>query len=149
MDLTIVNHAPNLYGAHATTMLVNDFVNGRLVSYGPGVEEVWATLLYPGSSRLEERFQRLVTQSPRVTFFRAKRRIEVRCVCRGVSARSIYSHGHLSRAELSCLTTTVSESLELIRPRIRPGDQFNFPAFLGDAQDALVKCPRALRRWVT
>jgi hypothetical protein len=156
VQLVVVNQTKQMSGAHATTMLVNDFVNARLGSYGPGVEEVWVTLLYPPKSRpgpaadpFGAEFLRLLKRSPRVTFFRAKRRIEVLAVCRGVSPRSMVGDGHLTPDEAERLVAAVAEAVELIRPRVRPTDRFDCDAFIADARKALARCPRAIRRWLS
>lgn len=155
MELLVVNRTKYVLGAHATTMLVNDFVNARLGDYGPAVEQVEVTLLYPGSSRRgsgadphDADFWRLVEQSPRVTFSRAKRRVDVRWVCRGISPRSIAGDGHLTPEEADQLVAAVSGALELIRPRFKPTDPFDVQAFLADAHDALDQCPAAIARWL-
>jgi hypothetical protein len=153
--LAIVNQTKYLHGAHATTCLVNDCVNARLGNYGSAVEEIWITVLYPPKSRtspatdpFDAEFRRLVKRSPWVTFSRTKRRIDVRCVCRKISARSIAGDGHLSPEEVVLLVATVSEALELIQPRFRPTDEFDFEGFLADARRALARCAGGIRRWL-
>ena len=154
MGLWIVNAAKLMHGAHATTMLINDHINAQLGSYGPAVKEVWVQLVYPsrtkptGTSRMETEIYRLAASCPRVTFTRAKRKIDVRVICRGVSLRRLYGDGHFTLPETTILTETVSAALELIRPRIKPADKFDVDAFIADAQAALAGCPAALRRYL-
>ena len=154
MDFCIVNAAKLMHGQHATTMLINDHVNARLGSYGAAVAEVCVQLVYPsrgkptGTSRFETEIDRLAASCPRATFSRAKRKIDVRVLCRGVSVRRICGDGHLTRAETAVLAETVSAALELIRPRIKPADTFDVGAFITDAQAALAGCPAALRRYL-
>ncbi len=154
MEFLIVNAAKLMRGAHATTMLVNDYVNARLGSYGPAVVEVEVELVYPsrgkptGTSAFETEIFRLAASCPRVRFSRPKRKIDVRVLCRGVSVRSIYGDGHLTRAETAALTETVSGALELVRPRVLPADRFDAGAFIADAQTALAGCAAALRRYL-
>ena len=99
MEVLVVNLTRYVHGAHATTMLLNDFMNGRLGDYGPAVTKINVTLLYPPKTRPERSpggwsdFWNLVSRSPQATFFRAKRRVDVRCVCPGVSVRSIEGDG--------------------------------------------------------
>lgn len=152
MGLWVVNAAKLMYGAHATTMLINDHVNAQLGSYGSAVKEVWVQLVYPsrgkptGTSAVETEIYRLAASCPRVVFSRPKRRIDVRVICRGVGVRRICGDGHLTRAETAVLAETVSAALELIRPRLKPADKFDADAFVADAQAALAGCPAALRR---
>jgi hypothetical protein len=155
VKLVVVNQTGLMSGAHATTMLVNDYVNARLGTYGPGVAEVWVTLLYPPKSSparaarpFGAEFLRLVQRSPRVTFFRAKRRIDVLYPCRGVSPVRLVGDGHLTLAEAERVAAAVAAAVGLIRPRVRPADRFDCEAFLADAQGALARCPRAIRRWL-
>lgn len=155
MGLWIVNAAKLMHGAHATTMLINDHVNAQLGSYGPAVKEVWVELVYPsrgkptGTSPFETEIYRKAASCPRVTFTRAKRKIDVRVLCRGVSLHRLYGDGHFTLPETKVLTETVSAALELIRPRIKPADKFDVEAFITDAQAALASCPAALRRYLT
>lgn len=156
MEFLVVNQTKYLIGAHATTMLVNDFVNSRLGSYGSAVKEVEVTLLYPPKrparqvtpGPFDAEFRRVVRHSPRATFYRAKRRVEIRYVCRGVSPRSIQGDSHLTLEETRRVTAAVCEALELLRTRFRPADKFDAAGFLADAQAALAKCPAAIRRWL-
>jgi hypothetical protein len=154
VHLAVINAAKLVSGAHATTILVNEYVNARLGNYGPAVAEVWVTLVYPprGPARPGDSFDAAIrkraARCPRVTFFRAKRHVDVSAVCRGVSGTRIGGDGHLTRAETECVTETVSEALELIRPRVRPADGFDADAFIADAQAALAGCPAALRRYL-
>jgi hypothetical protein len=154
VELLVINHTKYMYGAHATTMLVNDFVNSRLGNYGSGVEKINVTLLYPPKSRPGRssggfgNFWNLVSRSPQATFFRAKQRIDVRCVCPGVSVRSIEADGHLTQDEVVKIVTTVASALELIRTKIRPADRFDFDRFLLDANSALLKLPGAIQQYL-
>ncbi len=153
MKVIVVNLTRYVGGAHATTMLINDYVNAHLADYGPAVESVEVTVVYPPKSHPGRwssggfaDFAATVRRSPRVTFYRAKRRIEVRCVCRGVSVRRIEADGHLNADETASVAETVSAALELIRPKLRPGASFDYERFLRDAQAALLRCPRELER---
>jgi hypothetical protein len=155
MNLLIVNQTKYMLGAHATTMLLNEYVNARLGNHGPAVKEVEVTLLYPPkrmagppTGPFDAEFRRVHRASPRVTFFRAKRRVDIRHVCKGVSPRSIAGDGHLTFEETTNLVSAASEALELIRSRFRPADKFDVEAFLSDAQEALAKCPNAIKKWL-
>lgn len=156
MPLFIVNQTKYMVGASATTMLVNDYVNARLGTYGSGIKDVEVTLLYPPkrlagapTDLFDKEFRRVLRATPRVTIFRAKRRVDVRFVCRGVSPRSIAGDGHLTFEEATNLVTAASEALELLRSRFRPADKFDVEAFLSDAQGALAKCPNAIKKYLT
>src|SRR5262249_28305577 len=126
VKLIVVNQTRFVHGGHATTMLINDFVNARLGNYGSGVEMVVVTLLYPPTTRPSRSaagfadFWNMVRRSPRATFFRAKQRIGVRFVCPGVSVRSIEADGHLTLGEAARVVTATASALELIRPIVRP-----------------------------
>lgn len=153
MQFLIVNHAPLVFGAHATTMLVNDFVNARLGRYGPGVKLVEVMLLYPSRSRgssnhLAAEVAKLAAASPRATFRRPKAEAQVRVVCRGVTATRIAGDGHLTPEEATAVCETASAALELLRPKFKPADRFDVESFLADAQDALARCPAAIRRYL-
>src|SRR5262245_56684048 len=132
MEFLVVNKTKYMSGAHPTTMLINEYVNARLGDYGPAVKEVEVALLYqpsrvvgPPADPFDAEFRRVVGLSPRVTFYRATRRVEVRSVCAGVGPRSIQGAGHLTPAKVALVVTAVSEALELLRPRFRPADQFD------------------------
>jgi hypothetical protein len=153
MKLYIVNHTSSTYGAHPTTILVNRSVNARLRRYGAAVEEVWVTVLYRSRSRrpktphpFSSDFWRVVDKPPRATFYRTKRRIDVRFVSRRVTSGSINRDGHLTADELAGLLAEVAAALELIRPRVRPADDLDVERFLADARAALARCPAALRK---
>ncbi|MFO0797524.1 MAG: hypothetical protein U0804_08595 [Gemmataceae bacterium] len=154
MDFCIVNAARPMHGQHATTMLINEYVNARLGRYGSAVKEVCVQLVYPsrgmptGTSPFETEIDRLAASCPRGTFRRAQQRIDVRVLCQGIGVRRICGDGHLTRAETAVLAETVSAALELIRPRIRPADRFDVEAFLTDAQEALAGSASALRRYL-
>ncbi len=154
MKMLVVNMTRYLYGAHATTMLVNDFVNARLGNYGPEVEKIDVILLYPPRSRPSRslgglaEFWNLASRSPQATFFRTKQRIEVRYVCPRVSVRSIEADGHLTLDEITQITTTGAAALELIRPKVGPADQFDYDSFLRDARSALLGSPGAIQQWL-
>lgn len=155
MEFLIVNQTKTMVGAHATTMLVNDYVAGRLGRYGPGVRAVEVTLLYPpkaGLGPVEGPFARSfasqVRRAPRVTFYRPKKRIDVLYVCRGVGPKAIGGGGHLTLAEAERLVAAAIDGLELIPPKVTPADRFDAAAFVADARDALARCPRAVRRWL-
>jgi hypothetical protein len=154
VKMVVVNQTRYLHGAHATTMLINDFVNGRLGHYGSGVERIDVTLLYPPKSRPGRSpggfagFWNMVGRSPRATFLRAKRRIDIRYVCSGVSVRSIEADGHLTQDEVAKIATAAASALELIRPKVRPDDRFDHDAFLRDAQSALFELPEAIQPYL-
>lgn len=156
VNFLIVNQTKYMVGAHATTGFVNTYVNARLGNYGSAVRDVEVRLLYPPkrlvgppTNHLDVEFRRLAGLSPRVTFFRAKRRLEIRSVCTGVSPRRIAGDGHLTLVEVTRLVAAVSQSLELARSRFRPADRFDYSGFLSDAQRALARCPGAIRWWLT
>jgi hypothetical protein len=154
VKLLVIKQTRYTYGAHATTMLVNDFVNARLGNYGSGVEKINVTLLYPPKSRAGRspggfgNFWNLVSRSPQATFFRAKQRIDVRCVCPGVSVRSIEADGHLTRDEVAKIVTALASALELIRTKMRPADRFDYDRFLSDAMSALLELPGAIQQYL-
>lgn len=153
MQFLIVNHSPVVLGAHATTMLVDDHVTARLGRYGGGVTEVEVRLLYPfrarkPSTHLAAEVAKLAAASPRVAFQRAKKRVDVRAVCRGVTAQRIAGHDHLTPDELAAVVATTTDALELLRPKFKPADRFDVEAFLADAQAALAACPAAIRRYL-
>ena len=153
MRFLIVNHSPLVLGAHATTMLVNDFVNARLGKYGPGVKFVEVRLLYPfrtrgPSTHLAAEVAKLAAASPRATFRRPKSEAQVRVVCRGVTATRIAGDGHLTPDEATAVTETASAALELLCPKFAPADRFDVGSFLTDAQAALAACPAAIRRYL-
>jgi hypothetical protein len=154
MKLYIINRAKLLYGAHATTMAINDYVNPRLSNYGGAIKQIDVVLVYPSrSSRAAAasdpfavQLERLVQRAPRATFYRQQRRVELLQVCRGVSGTRISGNGHLNFDETTRLVKSASDGLELIRPRLQPQDEFDFDSFLDDARDALARCPKALKR---
>jgi hypothetical protein len=154
VELRVINHTRYVHGGHATTMLVNDFVNARLGNYGPGVEMINVTLLYPPRSRPGRspggfgNFWNMVSRSPQATFFRAKQRIDVRCVCPDVSVRSIEAVGHLTQDEAGKIVTAVLSALELIRTKMRPTDRFDYDSFFWDAKRALLELPGAIQQYL-
>jgi hypothetical protein len=155
MQLYIVNRAKLVYGAHATTMAINDYIAKRIGDYGPAIETACITVVYPSRSRrrktpdpFADHLQRVIDRAPRATFYRQKQRVELLCLCRGVSGERISGDGHLNFDETSRLVATVSDALEMIRPKLRPADDFDLDAFLDDARDALARCPKALKRWL-
>jgi len=150
MNLFIANSTSRMSGGQRTTMLIDQFVNARLGSYGPAVETVVVRLLYPTRPRAAASldrwdFQKRLEQCPRVRFFRAKARVEIWQICRGVNPRTMIGNGHLTFKEVESLTATVAKVLELIRPRFRPADNFDCDQFLADARQALAECPQAIR----
>ena len=152
-QLHIVNSTNLMHGGHGTTSLVNDFVNSRLGNYGAAVEKVILTLSYPpkaaAQTLLRADFQRSLERSPRVKFFRVRQRVEVFQICRGVSPAKILADGHLTFRQTECVVRTAADALELIRPRFRPTDAFDCEAFITDAQDLLLQCPQAIRKWLS
>lgn len=153
MELLVVNQTKYMMGAHATAMLVNEYVNKRLGSYGPAVEMVEVTLLYPpkrlaklSPGPFDAEFRRILRLSPRATFYRAKRSVEIRCVCPGVSPRSIQGNGHLTFDETVRVTAAVAAALELAASKFKPADRFDAAGFVADACTALAECPAAIRR---
>jgi hypothetical protein len=150
--LTIAIRTPLVSGGWSTAFLVDPYVNRRLGSYGPAVEQVCVNVLFPGSRARKApgpssgEFWKLVAQAPRVRFLRTKRRIDLTCLCREVSAKSVIADPHLTLAETTAMLNRVSAALQLIRSRLRPADAFDVDAFLRDAQDALAKCPRAIAK---
>jgi hypothetical protein len=150
--MVIINQTKYLYGGNATTILVNEFVNAQLGNYGPGVERIDVTVVYPPKTRPGRspggfsNFWKMVSKSPQATFFRTKQRIDVRCVCRDVSVRSIESGGHLTLQEVNKIATTVASALELIRPKVRLADRFDCDSFLRDAKSALLELPTAIQQ---
>jgi hypothetical protein len=110
-------------------------------------------LLYPfrtrrTSTHLAAEVARLAAAAPRATFRRATKRVDVRAVCRGVTAQRIAGDDHLTPDELASVVATAAEALELLRPKFRPADRFDVDAFLADATAALAACPAALRRYL-
>jgi hypothetical protein len=151
MKLLVTNHSPLVYGAHATTMLINDFVNERLGDYGGAVDGILVMVIYPGNSPRPggaPGFAQLVQRAPRVTFYRGKRKIDIRVLCAAVAPHSIEGNGHLSRAETASVISTISAALKLIQPRIKATDDFDVDAFLQDAQAILADCPRQIAKWL-
>jgi hypothetical protein len=152
VELTIVHYTRYMYGAHATTYLVNQYVNRRLGDYGPAVDELWIEFLHPPRSRppkpdhLDREFWGKVDRSPRVTFHRARRRIDLRQVCRLIGPSAIVRDGHLTEKQLTLLVDEAADALELIRPRVKPDDDFDVERFLTDARKALARCPARLRK---
>lgn len=153
MILSISIKTTHVSGGWSTGFLVDPYVNRRLKDYGRAVEMVRVLVLFPPGPRARKvadgssaEFWKFVANAPSVKFFRAKRRIELSCVCREVSAKSIVADPHLTLAETTAMLTRVSETLPLIRSRLRPGDAFDVEAFLSAAQGALARCPRAIAK---
>lgn len=151
MKFFIVNSTNRMSGGQCTTMLIEDFVNARLRNYGSAVEEVRLKLLYPPqsvNSVLRADFQKMLQRAPRVIFFRAKARVEIRQICHGVNPDTMIGNDHLTFAETKRVVATAAKSLDLIRPRFRPADNFDYDQFIADARDALAKCPQAIRKFL-
>lgn len=154
VKLLVVNQTRYKFGAHATTMLINDHVNARLCEYGTGVKTVVVTLYYPPKTRPSRsvggfwEFWDKVRRCPRVTFYKAKHQIEVQFVCKGISVRSIEADRHLTRDEAAIVATSIASALELIRPKVRQVGKFDYDRFLCDAQSALHELPAVLEEYL-
>jgi hypothetical protein len=151
VKLQISNHTRYVCGGHATTSEINAYVNARLGNYGSAVESVWITLIYPSSSPRGDGapgFDKMIAQAPRVTFFRAKRKIDVRVLCNNVRPKSIEADEHLTCEEAQYVVNALIAALELIQPRIRDADQFDYEAFLADAKTILSSCPADIAKWL-
>lgn len=150
MKFLLSNQTRYVYGAHATTTLINDFVNTRLGNYGPGVDEVNVVLVYLptlGPSTATDGFSdfsKKVLRCPRATFFRAKRRMDILCFVSDVNAETIESHGHLSKTDAVSIASAAAASLDLIRPKFVETDAFDCDTFIADAKKALTEVVDAI-----
>lgn len=157
MRLQITNRTRFLHGAHATTMLANDFLASRIEDdYGPAVDRVDVMVVYPPKTNPSRwvnggfsGFLDLVQRSPNIRFHRSRRSIALSCVCSMVSVRRIQSGGHLSVGELAHITQSVTSVLELIRGKVGREDHFDCDRFLDDARAALDELPEALASVLT
>lgn len=143
MKLQLFNHTLLVAGGHPTTSWINVYVNARLGDFGPAVEAVWIQLLYPEkdpAAKGAPGFAELVARAPRVTFYRAKRKIKIDVLCPKVPPRSILAAGHLSLKEVGHVLDSILSALQLIRPKIRATDDFELPAFLAAMQAILADC---------
>lgn len=139
-----------MFGAHATTMLINDFVNGRLGHYGPAIHEVNVMLVYLPKSGLNTStdgfsdFSKKVRRCPRATFFRAKCRMETLCLASGVNAEAIEAQGQLTKTDVVRVASAAATGLDLIRPKFVVADTFDCVSFLADAKKALTDVVEAI-----
>ncbi|MGL6072669.1 MAG: hypothetical protein ACRC8S_00780 [Fimbriiglobus sp.] len=155
MKLFIINQTSYMYGAHATTMLINTYVNSHLGDYGPGIEEVHITIVYPpktvrsaARNGFGESFWKIVDRCPSVRFLRAKRRVDILSLCSDVSVRSIQGDGHLTKSEATKVALTTIAGLQLMAAKIKTDDQFDFETFLIDATRILIEVPDAMERYL-
>lgn len=143
MKLQLSNHTRLVGGGHQTTSWINLYVNARLGDFGPAVESVWIQLLYPEMDRTAKGapgFAELVARAPRVTFYRAKRKIKIDVLSPKVPPRSIVADGHLSQKEVGHVLDSILAALELIRPKLRRTDDFDLPTILTAMQAILADC---------
>jgi hypothetical protein len=148
VKLQLSNHTRLVAGGHQTTDWINRYMNARLKKsgsrdFGSAFESVWIQLLYPDKDRTKQGapgFAELVAIAPRVKVLRAKHIIKIDMLCPKVPPRSIVAAGHLSPKQVEHVFAAILAALQLVRPKLRRNDDFDFSAFLDEMQAIIANC---------
>lgn len=148
MKLYVMAKSYDSYGAHTTLTAIGRFLLDDAPAMGEAIGEINLTLYFPdrGPPRptLEDLFARhgaYRASLPKLTFFRARRKVSIDVASELMDGRDWHPSPRLSLPLFRRGIDEVIAALALLRPRLKASDDFDLPALLVHCEAMRLRIP--------
>jgi uncharacterized protein YfeS len=150
MEFYVMAKSYNCYGGHTTLSPIGQFLLRDAPDFGDAIKEITVTLHLPCAGpakktleQLLDRHNRHRTTLPKITFRRAKAKVEIDVASQLMDGRDWRPSPRLSLPLFERGVAEVIEALSLIGKRLKATDSFDYDAFIAQCENARGRIPNS------
>ena len=150
MEFHVMAKSYNCYGGHTTLSLIGSFLMMGCEDFGDALEEITVTLNLPSAGppkktleHLFERHYHYCQTLPKITFRRAKGKIDIEVVSDLMEGRSWKPSPEVSLPQFQKGCEEVIQALSLLKKRVKGTDSFDLDSFLSHCHAARARIPNS------
>lgn len=148
MEFYVMAKSYNCYGGHTTLSPIGDFLLRECPDLGDAIAEITVTLHFPSSGPPKKTLEDLLIRHnshratlPRITYRRAKRKVEIDIASQLMDGRDWRPSPRLSLPLFERGVDEIIGALSLIRKRLKSPDAFDLDGFLAHCEAARERIP--------